>query len=145
MTSTMSDLALARDQVGDVVAVDRLEGGLVEISVRLPHLAATARPGEFAQLRCGDGIEPLLRRPFSVAWTDGDLCGFVLEAVGVGTRRLVALRPGDPLRALGPLGNGFAVDPPPAGPSSSAAASAAPHSPCSSPSSAAAAAPTSPS
>jgi dihydroorotate dehydrogenase electron transfer subunit len=99
--------------VGEVVAVERLDGGIVEISVRLPHLAASARPGEFAQLRCGEGIEPLLRRPFTVAWTDGDLCGFVLEAVGTGTRRLVALRPGDPLRALGPLGNGFSVDPAP--------------------------------
>ena len=109
----MSDLARARDQVGEVVAVEMLEGGLVELAVRLPHIAAWARPGEFAQLRCGEGIDPLLRRPFSVAWTDGDLCGFVLEAVGVGTRRLVALRSGDPLRALGPLGNGFSVDPPP--------------------------------
>jgi len=114
VTSPMSDLTRARDQAGDVVAVERLDGGLVEIGVRLPHLAATARPGEFAQLRCADGIEPLLRRPFSVAWTDGEVCGFVLEAVGVGTRRLVALRPGDALRALGPLGNGFAVDPAPA-------------------------------
>lgn len=114
MTAPLSDLGRARDETGEVMAVERLGGGLVEITVRLPHLAARVRPGEFAQLRAWDGIEPLLRRPFSVAWTDGEECGFILEAVGIGTRRLVALRPGDPIQALGPLGNGFRLDPLPA-------------------------------
>jgi dihydroorotate dehydrogenase electron transfer subunit len=113
MSLPTSELGRARDQSGEVLAVERLGGGLVEITVRLPHLAAAARPGEFAQLRAWDGIEPLLRRPFSVAWTDGDTCGFVLEAVGVGTRLLVALAPGDRIQALGPLGRGFTLDPTP--------------------------------
>ncbi|MEO8899602.1 MAG: hypothetical protein ABI352_04435 [Candidatus Dormibacter sp.] len=90
--------------------MDSLGGGMVEISARLPHLAATAQPGQFAQLRCGDSITPLLRRPFSVAWTDGDVASFVLAPVGAGTRILASLRPGDPLVALGPLGHGFTVD-----------------------------------
>ncbi len=33
----------------------------------------------------------------------------MLAPVGVGTRLLAALRPGDALSALGPLGNGFTV------------------------------------
>jgi dihydroorotate dehydrogenase electron transfer subunit len=110
----LSDLQRARDESGEVVAVERLGGGLVEITARLPHLAAAARPGEFAQLRCWDGIDPLLRRPFSVAWTEGDRCSFVLEAVGAGTRLLAGLRPGDALQSLGPLGNGYTLDPSPA-------------------------------
>ncbi|MGP8161173.1 MAG: dihydroorotate dehydrogenase electron transfer subunit [Candidatus Dormibacteria bacterium] len=114
MSAPLSDLGRARDETGEVVAVERLTGGMVEVTVRLPHLASTARPGEFAQLRAWDGVEPLLRRPFSVAWTEGESCAFVLEAVGVGTRLLVALRPGDRLHALGPLGNGFGLDPAPA-------------------------------
>jgi dihydroorotate dehydrogenase electron transfer subunit len=114
VSAPLSDLGRARDEEGEVIDVLRLGGGLVEITVRLPHLAATARPGEFAQLRAWEGVEPLLRRPFSVAWTEGELCSFVLEAVGVGTRLLVALRPGDRLHALGPLGNGFGLDPVPA-------------------------------
>ncbi len=113
MSTPLSDLGRARDQSGEVLGVERLGGGLVEITVHLPHLAAMARPGEFAQLRAWAGVEPLLRRPFSVAWTEGETCGFVLEAVGLGTRLLVALRPGDPLQALGPLGNGFHIDPVP--------------------------------
>ncbi len=113
-TELLSDLGRARDEVGEVLEVQLMGGGLVEITARLPHLAATARPGEFAQLRAWQGVEPLLRRPFSVAWTEGDRCAFVLEAVGSGTRMLVALRPGDALRSLGPLGNGFGFDPCPA-------------------------------
>jgi dihydroorotate dehydrogenase electron transfer subunit len=104
-----SSLHGARDERGEVLAVDILGGGMVEISARLPHLAATARPGQFAQLRCGEGFAPLLRRPFSVAWTEGDVAAFVLAPVGAGTRILAALQPGDALSALGPLGKGFTV------------------------------------
>jgi dihydroorotate dehydrogenase electron transfer subunit len=99
-----------RDEQGEVVAVDELGGGMVEVSARLPHLAATASPGQFAQLRCGDGFSPLLRRPFSIAWTDNDIASFVLAPVGAGTRILASLQPGDALSALGPLGTGFTVD-----------------------------------
>ena len=66
-----------------------------------------ARAGEFAQLRCSRSNVPLLRRPFSVAWSDGDACSFVFDVVGAGTAALAALRPGDTIDVLGPLGNGF--------------------------------------
>ena len=92
-----------------MVRVERF-GALVELTVMLPYLAATAEPGQFAQVRCGPGPVPLLRRPFSVAWVEGELCSFVFEEVGVGTRLLGQLRPGDALEVLGPLGRGFTVD-----------------------------------
>ena len=95
--------------MGEVLRVDELGGGLVELTAHLPHLAATARAGEFAQLRCGDGPLPLLRRPFSVAWVEGEHCSFVFERVGAGTRLLAAMRPGDVLGSLGPLGVGFTL------------------------------------
>jgi dihydroorotate dehydrogenase electron transfer subunit len=107
VTGSLRDV---RDERGEVVAVDILGGGMIEVSARLPHLAATARPGQFAQLRCGDGFDPLLRRPFSVAWTEGDIAAFILAPVGVGTRILASLRRGDSLMALGPLGTGFTSD-----------------------------------
>lgn len=105
-----TSLAGVVDERGEVVAVEAVGGGMVEISARLPRIAATARPGQFAQIRCGGGFQPLLRRPFSVAWTEDDVAAFVLAPVGVGTRILASLRPGDSLNALGPLGAGFTVD-----------------------------------
>ena len=102
---------LGRDALekGEVLVVATLGGGLLELVARLPHLAAAATPGSFAQLRCGAGTTPLLRRPFSVAWTRDDTCGFVFEAVGTGTRLLSELQPGDPVDSLGPLGHGFTL------------------------------------
>ena len=104
-----ADLGRAALEKGEVLVVATLGGGLLELVARLPHLAAAATPGSFAQLRCGAGTTPLLRRPFSVAWTRDDTCGFVFEAVGTGTRLLSELQPGDPVDSLGPLGHGFTL------------------------------------
>jgi len=104
-----ADLSKAALEKGEVLVVERVGGGILELVARLPHLAATAMPGQFAQLRCGTGTTPLLRRPFSVAWTHDDTCGFVFEAVGAGTGILSELQPGDPVDSLGPLGNGFTL------------------------------------
>ena len=103
-----TDLTRTRLERGEVVRVERF-GALVELTVLLPYLAAAAEPGQFAQLRCGPGPVPLLRRPFSVAWVDGELCTFVFEEVGAGTRLLGRLRAGDELEVLGPLGRGFTL------------------------------------
>ena len=72
-------------------------------------------PGQFYMLAAAErwgGEEnerPFLPRAFSVLrrHDDGTL-DFLLEDVGPGTTRLCALRPGDGLWILGPLGNGFA-------------------------------------
>ncbi len=104
-----ADLSRAALEKGEVLVVERVGGGILELVARLPHLAATAMPGQFAQLRCGTGTTPLLRRPFSVAWTHDDTCGFVFEAVGAGTGILSELQPGDAVDSLGPLGNGFTL------------------------------------
>lgn len=101
-----TDLARTRLERGEVVRVERF-GTLVELTVLLPYLASTSEPGQFAQVRCGPGPVPLLRRPFSVAWVEGELCTFVFEEVGAGTRLLGRLAPGDELEVLGPLGTAF--------------------------------------
>jgi len=104
------DLTRVRVECGEVTAVEHLGSGVYEITARLPHLAATVAPGEFAQIRCGAGPIPLLRRPFSVAWSEADTCSFVFDVVGVGTSLLAHLEPGDELDCLGPLGSGFSLD-----------------------------------
>jgi dihydroorotate dehydrogenase electron transfer subunit len=74
----------------------------------------TAKPGQFIMLRIGAGVDPLLRRPFS-------LLGLIREndrikgieilykVVGKGTDRLSHCREGDGLSVIGPLGNAFLV------------------------------------
>ncbi|HET7857095.1 MAG TPA: hypothetical protein VFL41_11620 [Gaiellaceae bacterium] len=52
----------------------------------------------------------MLPRPMSLCLAPAGELGFLLEAVGPGTRALAALAPGDRIRVLGPLGNGYRLD-----------------------------------
>jgi dihydroorotate dehydrogenase electron transfer subunit len=71
------------------------------------------RPGQFAMLAAaerwggGEDERPYLARAFSIArWRDRE-AHYLLEDVGPGTKRLCALRAGEEVWALGPLGQGF--------------------------------------
>jgi dihydroorotate dehydrogenase electron transfer subunit len=61
-------------------------------------------PGQFFMLEAPGRILP---RPMSLCLAPRRELGFLFEPIGPGTRALAALRPGDELRVLGPLGNGF--------------------------------------
>lgn len=78
-------------------------------------LAAGARPGQFFQLLCPHpaGEQPFLRRPMSLYEADPATgrVAFLYKVTGAGTRGLDTLRVGDRLDIMGPLGNGFRLDP----------------------------------
>ena len=67
--------------------------------------------GQFVMVETTGGLEPYLRRAFSVhdvSKTDrGARIELLVKIVGPGTRALAALRPGDRLAVLGPLGQPF--------------------------------------
>ncbi len=73
------------------------------------------QPGQFTMLAAAEGWgagedeRPFLPRAFSVARWSGGEAHYLLEDVGPGTHRLCALRDGDRVWALGPLGMGFAA------------------------------------
>lgn len=80
----------------------------------VPSPASSARAGQFFNLEC-PGTElgkPYLRRPMSVyrASRNEGRIEFLYKMVGVGTHALATLRPGQRMRAFGPLGNGFSVE-----------------------------------
>jgi dihydroorotate dehydrogenase electron transfer subunit len=61
-------------------------------------------PGQFFMLEAPGRLLP---RPMSLCLApDGEL-GFLVDAIGPGTRALCALRAGEQLHVFGPLGNGF--------------------------------------
>ncbi|MCR5674304.1 MAG: dihydroorotate dehydrogenase electron transfer subunit [Lachnospiraceae bacterium] len=70
------------------------------------ELADDAMPGQFVNLFCGDGAR-LLPRPISVCDTFMGRMKLVYRVVGAGTAELAALRPGDTVRMVGNLGNGY--------------------------------------
>jgi dihydroorotate dehydrogenase electron transfer subunit len=68
-----------------------------------------AAPGQFLQVRIGEGHDPLLRRPFSVHEVDRrkGLASLLFQVRGRGTVWLAARQPGEALDVMGPLGRGF--------------------------------------
>jgi len=77
-----------------------------------PAIAELARPGQFVMVRCGEGHDPLLRRPLSIHRVD-DTGGVALlfEVAGRGTSWLSQCAPGDLVDLMGPLGSRFLVKP----------------------------------
>jgi dihydroorotate dehydrogenase electron transfer subunit len=67
------------------------------------------RPGQFFMLEAPGRLLP---RPMSLCLAPPGELAFLIEAIGRGTRALCALRPGETIQVLGPLGNGFDLDAP---------------------------------
>jgi dihydroorotate dehydrogenase electron transfer subunit len=62
------------------------------------------RPGQFFMLEAPGRLLP---RPMSLCLAPTRELAFLVDPIGPGSRALCALDPGDRLRVLGPLGNGF--------------------------------------
>ena len=102
-----------------VLANTRLSPDYNVIAFSAPDMARLARPGQFVMVKTQPGLDPLLRRPFSIFQrlldASGEPIGLTLlnKRVGVGTSVLFAAQPGDEVGLLGPLGQPFVpVDPP---------------------------------
>src|ERR671919_1126025 len=67
----------------------------------------TGVPGQFFMLEAPGRLLP---RPMSLCLAPPGELGFLIDAIGPGTRALCALEHGDELTVLGPLGNGFRLD-----------------------------------
>jgi len=97
----------ARSFLAETVAVTPCgdDGALLRVRPERPQ--PPLRASRFFMLRREDGSFPLIPRPFSIyRQPEGEL-EFLLKVMGRGTRALAELRPGQPLRVLGPLGNGW--------------------------------------
>ncbi len=94
-----------------VVAVEQLADTFYRLTLAAPQIAPASHPGQFVMVACSPGLNPLLRRPFSVhRRCDPDRIQLLFRVVGQGTELLAAKKPGDVLNLIGPLGRGFTVD-----------------------------------
>lgn len=103
-------------QVSAEVLSNEPVGAYRHLTLVAPGLPELARPGQFVALAVGTPGEHtsamLLRRSFSIhrvspQGASGGTVEVVLAAHGAGTRVLTALRPGERVDVLGPLGHGF--------------------------------------
>ncbi len=90
------------------------------VSFAAPAIAECARPGQFVMVKAAAGLDPLLRRPFSIFEhlrdAQGAFVGMSIlnKRVGVGTALLYDVVPGAKIAVLGPLGQPFIPVRPPA-------------------------------
>jgi dihydroorotate dehydrogenase electron transfer subunit len=108
------------DVTAEVIANTRLSPDYNVLALAAPSIAAAAAPGQFVMMKTSAGLDPLLRRPFSIFEVMRDARGEVVglsllnKRVGAGTARLYDAKPGDRLACLGPLGRPFVPVSPPA-------------------------------
>ena len=83
------------------------------LALRSREIAASAKPGQFVMAGLMDcPSDPLLKRALAVYSIprpagDGSILTLLIKVVGPGTRLLAALREGERVSLIGPLGNGF--------------------------------------
>jgi len=98
-----------------VVSNHELTPGNFLITLQVPRGFARPQPGQFVHLRVGEGLEPLLRRPYSLeGFTERGALRAVriyYSVVGRGSRVLARQEKGTKLDLIGPLGIGFAPRP----------------------------------
>lgn len=75
------------------------------------EIALEAKPGQFVHIQVSTGLDPLLRRPISIAEINVVKKEITLlyRVRGKGTERLAQVQPGEELSLLGPIGRGFTV------------------------------------
>jgi dihydroorotate dehydrogenase electron transfer subunit len=92
----------ANTQLAERIFRIRLQGELVN---------SMTEPGQFLHVKCGPGIDPLLRRPISISDVNlqtGQL-DMIYRVEGAGTKILSEAVPGMDVDVLGPLGKGFPI------------------------------------
>ena len=104
-------MSLPKQEKALVLSNQEVMPGTHLIWAEAAQCAAFARPGQFLMVRCDDSCQRLLRRPLSLHSLIPDAVAILFKVVGPGTRWLAQRRPGDKLELLGPLGNGFRVEP----------------------------------
>jgi dihydroorotate dehydrogenase electron transfer subunit len=104
----------------DAAVIDnaRLSDDYCVLTLAAAEIAASALPGQFVMVKAA-GMDPLLRRPFSifeiVRQENGAATGISLlnKRIGSATRLLYEAEPGTRISCLGPLGRPFEVIDPP--------------------------------
>jgi dihydroorotate dehydrogenase electron transfer subunit len=108
------------DVDAEIIANRPLSSEYNVLTLAAPSIAASAAPGQFVMLKAAAGVDPLLRRPFSVFEIIRDRHGtasaitVLSKRIGPSTSLIYDARPGQHMMCLGPLGRPFTVIDPPA-------------------------------
>ena len=96
-----------RIENGTIVSHEAMGPYYRVLTLNLPEVAASAIPGQFVHVRIAKLHDAVLRRPFSIYKVDGANLSILYKTIGRGTSTMQALKTGDSVSIVGPLGNGF--------------------------------------
>lgn len=91
----------------EIIANQKVTKDYFKLTFNAPLIAKLAKPGQFVNVRINEGVEPLLRRPFSIHRVMHNSISLLYKVVGRGTEILSEKKPGEHLDIIGPLGKGF--------------------------------------
>lgn len=95
-----------------IISHEQLAKDIFELTLEGEMVGAMQAPGQFVHIRTNPGLDPLLRRPISIASINKELNRFTIiyRAEGKGTKLLSMNLAGGQVDVLGPLGNGFPIN-----------------------------------
>ena len=95
-----------KQEIVPIHSCENLTNEILELTFISDHLSASAKPGQFINIRVDNNF-PLLRRPFSIFNIHENKISIVFNVIGTGTKMLARKRSGDTLDIVGPCGNDF--------------------------------------
>ncbi len=103
---------MIRNEECIVISNQEIAHNIFELTLKGELVQQMNEPGQFVHLKVSDSVDPLLRRPISIAKIDqaNDMFTMIFRAEGNGTKLLGQKKVGDVVDVLGPLGNGFPVE-----------------------------------
>lgn len=105
----MAQESLRKKERCQVIRQERLGEGIYSLWIQTEKIAEEARPGQFVMVYCQDKSR-LLPRPISVCLTEGKALRLVYRTAGEGTREFAALKKGQSVEVMGPLGRGYPIE-----------------------------------
>lgn len=97
-----------------VLSQECLGAGIYDLTIQTKEIAAHAKAGQFVSVYSDDSSK-LLPRPISLCGIDAEAgtlrLVYRVTGEGTGTEEFSRLKKGDTVKILGPLGNGFTIEP----------------------------------
>ena len=96
------------DEMAVIIRQEKIGTGIYSMWIRTEQVAEHAKAGQFVSVYCNDGSR-LLPRPISICEINKEekTLRLVYRVAGKGTGEFSAMKTGETLHIVGPLGNGF--------------------------------------
>jgi dihydroorotate dehydrogenase electron transfer subunit len=101
-----------RKELCEVVSHYSIADSIYELTLSGSMVEEMNEPGQFIHIKVSNGMDPMLRRPISIASVNKEEGTFTIiyRKQGRGTSLLAEKKQGELVDILGPLGNGFPVE-----------------------------------